>query len=120
MCQGGYNTVASLIPRPCPGFHRFQYGDHEIAEGDRVYARRFVPRAGAKWLPGEVVPKTGPLSCQVQMQDGTVWKRHQDHIRKCFTGQSEEVTTSLDTVPQEESWELTPNLGETSPEDGET
>ena len=85
-----------------------------------MYARRFVPRAGAKWLPGEVVPKTGPLSCQVQMQDETVWKRHQDHIRKCFTGQSEEVTTSLDAVPQEESWELTPNLGETSPEDGET
>ena len=85
-----------------------------------MYARRFVPRAGAKWLPGEVVPKTGPLSCQVQMQDETVWKRHQDHIRKRFTGQSEEVTTSLDIVPQEESWELTPNQGETSLEDGET
>ena len=28
--------------------------------------------------------------------------------------------TPLDTEPQEESWELTPNLSETSPEDGET
>ena len=42
-----------------------------------------------------------------------------NHIRKCFTEQSEEVTTPLDTVPQEESWELTPNLREASPEDEE-
>ena len=28
--------------------------------------------------------------------------------------------TPLDTEPQEESWELTPNLSETSLEDGET
>ena len=39
---------------------------------------------------------------------------------KAFTEQSEEVTIPLDTEPQEESWELTPNLSETSPEDGET
>ena len=63
----------------------------------------------AKWLPGEVVQKTGPLSCQVQLQDGTVRRRHQDHILKRFTEQVEEVATPLETVPQEESWELTPN-----------
>ena len=83
--------------------HDFHASDCEIAEGDRVYARNFAPRAGAKWLPGEVVQKTGPLSCQVQLQDGTVWKRHQEHIRRRFTEQSEEVATPLETVPQEES-----------------
>ena len=56
----------------------------------------------------------------MQLQDGTVWKRHQDHIRKRFTEQSEEVATPLETVPQEVSWESTPNLTESSPEDGET
>ena len=99
--------------------HDFHASDREIVEGDRVYARNFAPRAAAKWLPGEVVQKSGPLSCQVQLQDRTVWKRHQDHVRKRFTEQSEEVTTPLDTEPQEESWELTPNLSETSPEDRE-
>ena len=79
----------------------FHTSDCEIAEGDRVYARNFAPQAAAKRLPGEVVQKSGPLSCQVQLQDGTVWKRHQDHVRKCFTEQSEEVMTPLDTVPQE-------------------
>ena len=61
--------------------HDFHASDREVAEGDRVYARSFAPRAEAKWLPGEAVQKTGPLSCQVQLQDGTVWRRHQDHIR---------------------------------------
>ena len=65
-------------------------------------ARNFAPRAKANWLPGEVVQKTGPLSCQVQLQDGTVWRRHQDHIHKHFTEQSEDVATPLETVPQEE------------------
>jgi len=100
--------------------HDFHASDCEIAEGDRVYARNFASQAGAKWLPGEVVQKSGPLSCQVPLQDGTVWKRHQDHIQKCFTEQLEEVMTPLHTIPQEESWELTPNLSESSPEDGET
>ena len=58
-------------------------------------------------------------SCRVQLQDGTVW-RHQGHIRKHFTEQSEEVTTPLETVPQDELWESTPNLTESSPEGGET
>ena len=74
----------------------FHASDHEIAEGDRVYARNFAPRAAAKWLPGEVVQKTGPLSCQVQLHYGTVWKRHQDPIQKRFTEQSEEVMTPLE------------------------
>ena len=43
-----------------------------------------------------------------------------DHIRKRFTEQSEEVPTPLETVPQEEWWESTPNLTETSPEDGKS
>ena len=64
--------------------------------------------------------KTGPLSCQVQLQDGTFWRRHQDHICKRFTEQAEEVATPLETVPQEESWESTPSQTESSPEDGET
>ena len=60
--------------------HDSHASDHQIGEGDRVYARNFAPRAAAKWLPGEVVQKSGPLSSQVQLQDGTVWKRYQDHV----------------------------------------
>ena len=44
----------------------------------------------------------------------------QDHIRKRFTEQVEEVATPLENVPQEESWESTPSQIESSPEDGET
>ena len=64
--------------------------------------------------------KTGSLLCQVQLQDGTVRRRHQDHIQKHFTEHLEEVDTPLETVPQGESWESTQNQTESSPEDGET
>ena len=36
--------------------HDFHASDREVAEGDSVYLRN-------SWLPGEVVQKTGPLSC---------------------------------------------------------
>ena len=45
--------------------HDFHASDCEVSERDRVCARTFAPRAEAKWLPGEVMQKTGPLSCQV-------------------------------------------------------
>ena len=35
--------------------HDFHASDSEIAEGDRMYAHNFAPRAAAKWLPGVVV-----------------------------------------------------------------
>jgi len=53
--------------------HDFHASDREIAEGDKVYTRNFAPLAATKWLPGEVVQKSGPLSCQVQLQDLTPW-----------------------------------------------
>ena len=80
--------------------HDFHASDHEIAEEDKVYTRNFALRSEAKWSPDEVVQKTRPLSCQLQLQDGTVRSRHQDHILKRFTEQVEEVATPLETVPQ--------------------
>ena len=50
--------------------HDFHASDCEVAEGDRVYAI-LLPKQEPS---GEVVQKTGPLSCQEQLQDGTVWR----------------------------------------------
>ena len=47
---------------------------------DTVYVGNFG--SGPCWLPGVVTVKTGPLSYVVQLSDGRVVRRHQDHVRK--------------------------------------
>ena len=36
----------------------------------------------AQWLPGQVTAVTGPVSYQVTLADGRVWRRHQDQLIK--------------------------------------
>ena len=50
-----------------------------FTQGQAVYARNF--REGERWIPGHVVEVTGPVSYNVELEDGRHWKRHQDHIR---------------------------------------
>ena len=52
---------------------------HDFTQGQAVYARNF--REGERWLPGHIVEVTGPVSYNIQLDDGRYWKRHQDHIR---------------------------------------
>nr|XP_050037752.1 uncharacterized protein K02A2.6-like [Dermacentor andersoni] len=53
----------------------------EFAVGESVLVRNF--RRGAKWLPGIVLGRTGPVSYRVRVETGRgvfAWKRHQNHI----------------------------------------
>ena len=50
-----------------------------LTQGQAVYARNF--REGERWLPDHIVEVTGPVSYNIQLDDGRHWKRHQDHIR---------------------------------------
>ena len=53
-------------------------------EGDNVFVRNFVPNAKIKWIQGRIVSVTGPLSYKIELTDGTVVRRHVDHIRQCY------------------------------------
>ena len=53
-----------------------------VLHRDTVYARNF--REGEGWLPGHIVEVAGPVSYNIQLDDGLHWKRHQDHIRSCL------------------------------------
>jgi hypothetical protein len=44
-----------------------------------VYAKDF--RKPKSWMPGTVVKKTGPVSAEIQLNDGLIIRRHQDHLR---------------------------------------
>ena len=72
-------------------------------EDDTVYARNFGP--GQKWLPGTIVATSGPMSYRVLLEDGRVWRRHQDHMKqrweKQVSGQeTDSPITSLVLIPE--------------------
>ena len=51
----------------------------DFTQGQAVYARNF--REGERWIPEHIVEVMGPVSYNVELEDGRRWKRHQDHIK---------------------------------------
>ena len=54
--------------------------------GDKVYVLNFSPSTSSsvKWLPGVVTSLAGPRSVRVALEDGTVVRRHFDHVKFCL------------------------------------
>ncbi len=61
-----------------------------FVEGERVFVKNHRP-TGEKWLSGEIVKSTGPVSFTVRMSDGTTIRSHQDHLRKRATVTEEQT-----------------------------
>ncbi|KAJ8333706.1 hypothetical protein SKAU_G00410250 [Synaphobranchus kaupii] len=49
----------------------------DLPSNAAVWVKDFSGKA--KWLPGQVLAKTGPMSYQVEV-DGKLWRRHVDHL----------------------------------------
>ena len=47
--------------------------------GQQVWVRNM--REGPRWVPGVIAGIQGPVSYQVRVASGAVWRRHVDHIR---------------------------------------
>jgi len=69
----------------------------QFQEGDEVYARDFRP--GQTWQRGKVVKCVGPVSYRVEIENGQIIRRHQDHLRKCS---APELILTDDTVESSE------------------
>ena len=58
---------------------------------DSVYVRNFG--GGEKWIPGEIVKSTGPVSYKVKTNDGLLVRRHADQIKvTCADQEFESIT----------------------------
>ena len=73
--------------------HDYHAKERILDEGQAVYVKDF--RYKKTWMPGTVVYKTGPVSARIQLGDGSVIRRHQDHVRV------RESKPALDTVGSE-------------------
>ena len=72
-------SVEAKVPKQKENHDR-KARERRFVEGERVYARNF--RRGQNWLPGHIEQISGPVSFQVRLMNGSIIRRHQDHIRK--------------------------------------
>ena len=70
----------------------------EFYAGERVAVRDV---RALRWLFGTVVERTGPKSYVIQLEDGRVWKRHVDHLRRSEVAESANKPESDLTAPPE-------------------
>ena len=60
--------------------HDKQSKSHDFLLGDNVWIRDL--NNAAKWISGVVLQSQGPLSYMIQLDDGTLARRHVDYIRQ--------------------------------------
>lgn len=59
--------------------HDYHAKEREIQHSDPVYVKDFR-KSKLTWMPGTITEKTGPISARVQLEDGSIVRRHQDHM----------------------------------------
>ena len=53
----------------------------QVEVGDSVNVRNYS--RGPKWVPGTVIQETDPLSARLELEDGTVVRKHHDQVVVC-------------------------------------
>ena len=91
--------------------HDAKAHDCHFAVGDMVYTRAYG-QGQPQWMPAQITHHTGPVSYKVTLDDGTVYRRHQDQLR----WRLDTDTAATDTPPQSaESTELPTSVDCTEP-----
>ncbi|CAC5360425.1 unnamed protein product [Mytilus coruscus] len=62
-------------------YHDKKSVNRQINLGQGVFARNFAIGSKIKWIPGDVIKQSGPLSFHIKLPDGRIIRRHIDHIR---------------------------------------
>ena len=62
--------------------HDYHAKERDLDANDSVFLRDFNSSSPKSWQQGTIVRTTGPVSALVELPDGRVVRRHQDHLRK--------------------------------------
>ncbi|KAK3795683.1 hypothetical protein RRG08_041688, partial [Elysia crispata] len=71
-------------------------------------------KRGERWIPGQIVESTGPVSYKVRANDGLLMRRHADQIRvTCAQEYESDTPLSSDTsdIPLSDSKSVVVDLG---------
>ncbi len=72
----------------------------QFSTGQPVMIRNFLSKL--KWMPGTIKGQQGPVSYEIELDDGRIMKRHVDHIQPRFPA----TKPNEDTQPQDPSPEI--------------
>ena len=76
--------------------HDLKSRERLLEVGTNVFVRNY--HHGARWLPGVIEQRTGPVSCKVRLEDGRIRRCHQDQVRNRFVEMPPELPTEFDTA----------------------
>ena len=76
--------------------HDLKSRERLLEVGTNVFVRNY--HHGARWLPGVIEQRTGPVSCKVRLEDGRIRRCHQDQVRNRFVEMPPESPTEFDTA----------------------
>ena len=93
--------------------HDWRSKERKLEVGTTVFVQNY--HQGARWLPGVIKQKTGPVSFLVKLQDGRIRCCHQDQVSGCSVSVPQESTmeSDMDIVAAEPS-ESPPTYSEPS------
>ena len=74
----------------------------EFLCGDAVWLMNFT--SSPKWLPGVLEEGCGPLTFNLRLDDGRLWKRHADHVRPRMSVDSSPESSTSAPVRHEQSF----------------
>jgi len=77
-------------------YHDQHSRSREFRLGDRVLSHNYSD--SPHWLPGTVKAILGPVSYQVELKDGRIWKRHQDQLLKDHSQQLNDCADDKDII----------------------
>ena len=67
--------------------------NRSFSVGQSVLVRNFA--AGERRIPGHIIEPVGPVLFMIELEDGHIFKRHQNHIRNRLTSQ---VSTDIPNI----------------------
>ena len=67
--------------------------------GEKVFAKNFH---GPKWITGRIVKVTGPVSYQIETDEGLVLQRQVDQLRRQYADETSESDTQLPSCVDDE------------------
>ena len=76
--------------------HDLRSRERSLEVGAKVFVRNY--HHGARWLPGVIDQRTGPVSFKVRLEDGRIRRCHQDQVRNRSVVVPRELHTEFDTT----------------------
>ena len=107
------DTSARVLNRQGAAVDRRTARASDFCCGDAVWVINFT--STPKWMPGVLEECLGPATFTVRLDDGRIWKRHADHIRRSLPSEGGQMLPESAGISDRSSPSSTSTLAATQP-----